>query len=339
ELYLTNTPLNRIEVFSVANTSFVAAIPTAGPQPFGIALWPRDTLGNYADTIVVANAGGTFLSIIDVSPAVRRLAWRQHLPNIQIQRYKVQNIAGNFFAEIEVFDVSDRPQYVATVCRPGGGTACHVDSVFALYSTTPTESSSPPFNGRSTLRMEKLINSPTNPTPLFAHLFWEIGNAASGQGTDTLRIVSRRGLPYNQTQVILTACAGVTLDFNSFGLGDSTFARNSGNFTHGFFGEGGNVGAAFARVMAYSARLPLSQGPTTQQTCFTSPDTINGPVDAGENHVDFGMSPGVDVSDFISNTGTRVFSISTNFNGGTNLVRADSIYFLDEGLRLQGTSG
>jgi hypothetical protein len=50
------------------------------------------------------------------------------------------------------------------------------------------------------------------------------------------------------------------------------------------------------------------------------------------------MSPGVDVSDFISNTGVKVASIATNFNGGTNLVRADSIYMLDEGLRLKGIS-
>lgn len=340
ELYLTNTPLNRIEIFQVANTAFVAnGIPSGGPQPVGIALWPRDTLGNYGDTIVVANAGGTYLSIIDVSPAVRRLVWRQHLPNFLIQRYKVQNIAGNFFAEIELFDVSDRPQYVATVCRPGGGTACHADSIFALYSTTPTESSAPPFAGRATLRLEKLVNSPTNPAPLFGHLFWEIGNSASGRSNDTLRVVLRRGLPYNQTLVVLTACAGVTLDFDTFGLGDSTFARNSGNFTHGFFGEGGDARAAFARVMAYSARLPLVHGPATQTTCFTSPDTIRGPVDAGQIDVDFGMSPAIDVSDFISNTGTKVFSIATNFNGGTNLVRADSIYFLDEGLRLQGTAG
>src|SRR5205807_4171490 len=60
--------------------------------------------------------------------------------------------------------------------------------------------------------------------------------------------------------------------------------------------------------------------------------------DTGDVDVDFGMSPAVDVSDFISNTGVKVASIATNFNGGTNLVRADSIYYLDEGLRLKGTS-
>jgi len=89
-LYLTNPTLGRVEIFQVANTSFVAAgIPTAGPVPWGIALWPRDTLGHYGDTIVVANAGGLELSVIDVRAGVRRLAWRQDLPDYLIETYKV----------------------------------------------------------------------------------------------------------------------------------------------------------------------------------------------------------------------------------------------------------
>src|SRR5439155_19533652 len=90
ELYLTNVTLSRLEIFQVANTSFVAAgIPTAGPQPVGIALWPVDTAGNYDDTVVVANSGGTELSVIDVRTAVRRPVWRPDLPNFLIEKYKV----------------------------------------------------------------------------------------------------------------------------------------------------------------------------------------------------------------------------------------------------------
>ena len=59
---------------------------------------------------------------------------------------------------------------------------------------------------------------------------------------------------------------------------------------------------------------------------------------SGENHLDKGMTPAIDVSDFISNTGVRILSIATNKNGQTNLVRADSVYILDEGLRLKGTA-
>jgi hypothetical protein len=338
ELYLTNPLLSRVEIFQVANTSFVAGgIPTAGPQPWGIALWPRDTLGNYADSIVVANSGGTELSIIDVRPGVRRLAWRQDLPNFIVQKYKVILAGGTFTAEVEEFDLSDRPQYLGTVCRPAGGTACSPDSIFAVYSTTPTVSSTIPFSGRATLRMEKLRNT-TDTTQLFGHLFWEIGETSQGSRSDTVRIVMRRGQPYNQTRVVLSACAGVNVDLLSFGLGDTTFARNSGNFTHAFFGEGGNVTAQFARVMGYTTKAPLLHGAPTATTCFTSPDTVNGPVDAGDNDRDLGMSPGVDVSDFISNTGVKITAIATNFNGGTNVVRADSVYYLDEGLRLKGTS-
>ncbi len=352
ELYLTNPPLSRVEVFQVANTSFVASgIPTAGPQPWGIALWPRDTLGNYGDSIVVADAGGTEFSVIDV--AARRLRWRQDLPNFEIEKYQVVQVAGGVYvAHILIHDLSDRPQYLATVCRSGGGTLCHADSIFAIYSTTPTVSSSSPFNGRGTLRMEKLINTnaltfPADNNRLFGHFFWEIGGQGASDITDTLRILLRRGLPYNDTHVVLSACAGVTINFETFGMGDSTFARNSGNFTHAFVGEGGNAGAAYRRVMSYTSKALLDHGAGTlvpgsaygvPGACYTSPDTLNGPADYGFNEVDYGMSPAVDVRDFISNTGVHVASIATNFNGGTNMVRADSIYVLDEGLRLKGIS-
>jgi hypothetical protein len=338
ELYLTNTALSRVEVFQVANSSFVASgIPTAGPQPWGIALWPRDTLGNYGDSIVVADAGGTEMSILDV--VTRRLKWRQDLPNYSIEKYKVLNVGGIFTAQITLYDLSDRPQYIATVCRVGPAPLCNADSIYVLYSTTPTVSSTSPFNGKGTLRMEKLINTnlltfPADTTRLFGHFFWEIGGVNASNTTDTLRVVLRRGLPYNQTSVILSACAGVTIDFQTFGLGDSTYARNSGNFTHGFFGEGGNASNTYRRAMGYTTKQRLRQGPA--QTCATSPAAPGGPQDAGNFDLDFGMSPAVDVSDLISNTGVKIASIATNFNGGTNMVRADSIYIFDEGLRLKG---
>ncbi len=339
ELYLTNPAFNRVDVFQVANTTFVAGgITTAGGQPWGIALWPRDTLGGYKDTIVVADVGGTQLGIINVGTGgPRQILWRQDLPNFLIQTYKVVIIPGGFEEKITSYDLSDLPQYVATVCRPatGGGPACHADSVFALYSTSPTASSTPPFAGRGTLRMEKLIRT-TDPNQMFGHFFWEIATTSFTTGTDTLRIVMDRGRNFNK--VVLSACAGVTVNLQDMGLGDRTFARNSGNFTHAFFGEGGNVAVDFARVMSYDARRPLRAGPVTDTTCFTSGDTLFGPSDAGENDEDFGMSPGVHVSDFISNTGISVLGIATNFNGLTNAVRADSIYYLDEDLRRKATS-
>src|SRR2546426_1347963 len=331
ELYLTNPSLHRVEIFQVANSSFVANPITFGVGvPWGIALWLRDTLGAYGDTIVVADAGGTQLAIVDVRPAVRRLQWRQDLPNFLIETYKIVTSAGaGTLEQITIYDVSDRPQYVATVCRPAVGTACPPDQIYALYSTTPTVSSTSPFSGKGTLRMEKLV-SPTSGFTQFGHLFWEIGATTANLSTDTLRVEEIRG---NTSSVVLSACAGVSIKLESFGLGDSTFARNSGNFKHAFFGEGGNITTSFARVMAYDANRLLQTG--VFQSCISP---THSALASGFNDVDFGMSPGVNVSDFISNTGIHVASVATNFNGLTNVVRADSIYYLDSNLRLKATS-
>jgi hypothetical protein len=337
ELYLSNPAFNRVDIFDVASMSFVAGgITTAGGQPWGLAMWPRDTLGGYKDTLVAADVGGTQLAIINVGTGgPRQILWRQNLPNFQLQTYKVKTQSGGAVEEITPYDLSDLPQYVATVCRPfaGGGPPCHPDSVFALYSTSPTPSSTPPFNGRGTLRMEKLINT-TDPALMYGKFMWEIASTTRADGTDTLRIVLHRGR--NFAKVVLSACAGVTVRLDNMGLGDRTFARNSGNFTHAFFGEGGNVSVSFARVMAYDARNVLRQGALAADPAPCN--TGNLQSDSGESDIDFGMSPGIDVSDFISNTGIHVLSIATNKNGQTNAVRADSIYYLDQDLRRKSTS-
>src|SRR5206468_1170285 len=148
--------------------------------------------------------------------------------------------------------------------------------------------------------------SPTSGFPQFGHLFWEIGATTANAGTDTLRIEEIRG---NTSSVVLSACAGVSIKLESFGLGDSTYARNSGNFKHAFFGEGGNITTSFARVMAYDANRLLQTG--VFQSCIGGARTA---LASGFNDVDFGMSPGVNVSDFISNTGIHVASVGTNLN-------------------------
>jgi hypothetical protein len=337
ELYLTNDALGRVEIFNVATSTFDPnGIASAGPVPWGIALWPKDTLGHYSnDTIVVADAGGTELSILDAS--TRLLLWRQALPNYIIEKYSIVNQNGFIRAVITPHDVSDRPQYLGTVCRvTSGGSTCAADSIYAIYSTTPTQSSTSPFNGKATLRMEKLVNT-TDTLQLFGHLFWEIGELGQNVSGDTLRIELIRpaiATPAGQyRKVVLTACATRIVDIQTFGLGDQTFVRNSGNFTHGFIGEGGNIITPFARVFGYSAKKALTSTPDSCLMGGTVPES-------GTDDQDFGASPGVNVSDFISNTGVHVVSVATNFNGLTNLVRAetDSIYYLDEGLRLWGTS-
>jgi len=95
----------------------------------------------------------------------------------------------------------------------------------------------------------------------------------------------------------------------------------------------GNASTAFARVMAYDARRPITS--TVNNSCVG----LNGrtALAGGTDIVDFGMSPGVQVSDFISNTGIRVQSIATNFNGDQRGARRLDL-LLDADLRLKATS-
>src|SRR5258706_4666987 len=258
--------------------------------------------------------------------------------DLLVETYRV--LVSPLREQIILYDLSDRPQYLGTVCRVTSGSPnCAADSIYAIYSTTPTLSQPQPFTGKATVRMEKLVNT-TDTTQLFGHLFWELAGDTTlvDDGRDTLRIAIRRGRPYNQQKVILSACAGVTVDLAAFGLGDSTYVRNSGNFTHAIIGEGGNIKTDFARVMGYTTKAELRHLGTAKH-CFTSDSTaVRFTDDSGENHLDRGVTPEIDVSDFISNTGVSIHSVATNFNGGTNMVRADSIYFLHEGVKLKGTA-
>src|SRR5437660_1172523 len=110
ELYLTNDVLGRVEVFDVASKTFSpTGTVTAGPVPWGIALFPVDTLGHYdANRVVVAAPRGTELSILDAS--TKLLLWRQALPNFLLEKFSIVQNPFNR-AIITVHDVSDRPPY------------------------------------------------------------------------------------------------------------------------------------------------------------------------------------------------------------------------------------
>ncbi len=332
EIYLTNVLLNRLEIFSVTDTSFKTPI-SVGSRPWGIGLWPRDTLGNNADTVVVANSGGTTLSVVDL--VARRERRRHALPNFLIQTVHTELSATNqIVIKFTEFEFSDRPEYLAMTCRPAGGTACPANAIYAVYSTTPTPSPAQTgdFGGRGTMRWENM-----NPAMQQSHFFWEHAQVSPTPEADSLQILVDRGPSFAADTVLSVAC-GVMVTLKELAFLDTTFVRNSGNFTHALIGEGG-VGTpvrGFARAIGYSSTPGLTIGTCTGNIVGTGGVTVTftGPLER-----DNGISPAIRVRDFISNTATGVNSIATNFNGLTNLIRADSVYVLNEGLRLMGLLG
>jgi hypothetical protein len=132
------------------------------------------------------------------------------------------------------------------------------------------------------------------------------------------------------TDTILCAATGFIAKVDNIPFADTTFTRNSGDFTHAFMGEGPST-AGFARVLNYAATPGL--------IVRTDSALVGGGVIFKcRSEIDLGISPAIRVSDFISNiASTRVVGVAVNFNGHTNMVRTtDSIYALDVGLRLGG---
>lgn len=323
ELYLTNTTFDRLEVFSLASNSIVATIPI-GSRPVGIALWPRDTLGAYADTVVVANSGGTNLSVVDM--ITRREVRRHRLPSYQVRTVKTSvNEGGGITVNYTEWEFSDRPFHLGLTCITAGAASCNM--VRAVYSTTPTLAQASPVTSRGYLAWVNL--NPTGAGP-HQHLVYE--HTSFIASTDTLEITSINDSIPGQPEraVVLGAGVGVRTDIRDLAFRDSTFVRNSGDFLTGLIGEGGAVN--FARIVNYNARLGLgSLPPIGGGSCVLAGVALNctATFDSAVAGVEF-------VHDFVVNRQARISSIATNFNGRTNVVRADSIYAFDRLLRQTG---
>jgi len=331
EVYLTNIDLDRVEILRLADTSFVPGGVATGASPWGIALWPHNQAGGYADTVVVANSAGTNFSILDMTPSTRIEVRRHHLPNFLIQsvQTEIDEATGDIKIKIIEYDFSDRPEYLGMTCIMDGASNCFSDSIYAVYSTTPTEAQPGDpvdFVLRGTVRWENL----TSATPE-SHFWWEQAAVAPSPDSDTLQVFVDRG-PGTTTELILSASCGRTVNMPELAFLDTTFVRNSGDFTHALIGEGGSSARppnGFARAIGYSR----TAGHTST---LCPPIIIQGVPFSGPEVIDDGISRAVRVRDFIVNTAIPVQQVALNFNGLTNMVRADSIYVLDEGLRLMG---
>jgi hypothetical protein len=320
EIYFSNFGRDRIEVFNVATGTFLAGGIPVGSRPWGLAMWPRNTTGAYGDTLIVANSGGTNLSIVDM---VSRTEVRRHrLPNYLIQTVSTTlSPTGALTLDIVEYDVSDRPQFVAAGCRN------NCANVFALYSTTPTAAQPSPFTNRGYVAWEELTAPPGTPN---GHFFWEHGTSTANTSNDTLQIIAVRDvIPGVQVRdTVLGAGAGIMVSLNTLAFQDSTYVRTSGNFNLGIIGEGGGE-IDFARALTWDASAGMVTLTGTGCNLLGLPLACNAAVDQG-------ISAGIFVRDFVNNRAARIQAVATNFNGLTNFVRADSIYVFDVTLRQTG---
>lgn len=338
-LYLTNLQRNQLEVFDLAGRRFLSPV-VVGSQPWGIAAWPRATDGTFGDTLLVANSGGTNVSYVDLTGSGSgREVYRYPLPNIIAYSISTTlNAVGQAVQQRTMYDFSDRPQFLAATCGGSASTGNGCAEPILVYSTTPTGGQSLPFANAGTIRWENLVRHSS-------HLFYEQAVGLTQNKFDTLLVMRYAAggvgrdstlVPYQQpvTNVATGAAAtySVAVDLTKLGFRDTTYVRNSGNFGHAIFGEGGPI--LGSRAMMFDASRGLAPAVTDILTNATY--ALSTPV------TDLGISRAFDVSDFIANTFARVSGVALNFDGALGAVRGDSTYIIDQTLRLQGllqTSG
>ncbi|HEY5086143.1 MAG TPA: hypothetical protein VII66_02180 [Gemmatimonadaceae bacterium] len=362
-LYLTNIDRNEVEVFSLADSTFHSPI-SVGSRPWGIAAWPRNpSTGDYGDTLLVANSGGTsigYVSLVDHSipfSSEGREVYRYPLPHMRAFTVTTTTATNtNPPVNIEqrtAYDFSDRPQFLAPTCRASSpfpsGLTC--DQVVLVYSTTPTPGQSSPFPNQGTVRYENL-------TTKSSHFFFEQAVGQTAGTSDSLEI-DRFGVscdahgqncaagsdsvlvPFQQkvdsTPHVPTSPGDTVVKFDytfysvvvqisQIAFRDSTFVRSSGNFARAVLGEGGAVQGS--RVMGFNASFGLDSSITLANGVIKRLAT---PV------IDLGVSPPGQVADLTANTFARVGGVAINFDGSLAAVRADSIYLFNQDLRFQGT--
>jgi hypothetical protein len=332
-LYLTNIALNRVEVFNLADSSFKAPIQV-GSRPWGITAWPRDRNGTMADTVLVANSGGTDISYVNLNIGTSGSEISRYaLPNILA--FSVTSVTsttapnGPPIQQRTKYDFSDRPQYLGATCI-NAGTGC--TEVVLAYSTTPTPGQSAPFANRNgTVRWENLTRGTS-------HFFFEqaIGQSA-GRG-DTLEVVrydANTGVattlvPFRQKIGVApdTGFYSIVIQIDRLAFRDTTFIRNSGNFQRAVIGEGGSV--LGSRAMTFDATRGF-------ETMVFTPGGALFPLPTPA--VDLGVSQPQDVSDWTANSFAQVKGVGINFDGSLAAIRGDSTYMINPALRLQGVLG
>jgi len=338
-LLLSNITQNRVEVFRLGTEAFGPAIGV-GSEPWGMTL-TRD-----GDRLLVANSGGTNISVVDLDQEQELSQERFFSPDAVIFDVELKESDSGYsflvteYPQPQASAFSDRPQYVA------------VDSFTNIIFSTRTTSSSDIGTARKAYHP---AGAPRSEVKLFvehganseADDFWAFAHIDSiGSSLDTLAVDSLGNafvvagltlfdhVPGYPDQVIQATSNTSTVDpvenawgslvaqgsdayvdpgarwnIESFGFSHETYVSASGDGGWVIIGEGGTEDVG--RVMLYRA----AQRDTTD------------------------LSATLRVWDEVINASDVVRGVGLNYDGSLGMARGQSAYFFDNGLQLNGTVG
>jgi hypothetical protein len=318
--YLANLERDRLEVWRNDISGFAPKFIAVGSQPWGMMI------DNSSDTLLVANSGGTNISRVFIGSSdlaqVNEVASRRiKTPNSAIYEVTERIEQGIVRFKVEVYDFSDRPQFIAQ-----GATGR------IYYSTKPTSEAE-----AGTIRY--LDPNQANPD---------------------VRIISNYIRPSATTNFVLVNADLVAVTPGTAGISDqlSICDHQTGTFQPTVCGQGFTFNDAWANLNAQITHdIVLHTNSDVSSLALT--DTTFVAVGGDRRWVAFGegatdgagrvmladdvaafFSSGIDVVDLTNNAAESVFGIAINSNSTMLGSRGAAAYFSDIEhpfhLRLQG---
>lgn len=340
-LLLSNIQRNRVEIFRLAEERFGAAIGV-GSEPWGLTL---DRTGNQ---LLVANSGGTNISVVDLDLEREIEQQRFFSPDVVIFDVELKEGDSGFSFVISSYPTpeppsfSDRPQYLA------------VDSFGNIIFSTRTSAVGdlgtarkayfPPGGERSEVKLfvEHGVNAK-------AEDFWAVAHVDSiTSGTDTLA-VSVDTLAGDTTAFVV---ASVTFFDHVPGFPNSIIKATANTST------ADPVENAWARMAAEGSDLYVEPGTRWNIPGFAFADTtfVTASGDGGWVLIGEGattptgrvmmyrasqydttdLSSNLRVWDELTNAADIVSGVGLNYDGTLGVARGNAAYFFDTQLQLNG---
>jgi hypothetical protein len=323
-VFVSNLTFDRLDVWEQGTQAFASKKVAVGSDPWGLFI------DNSGDTLLVANSGGTNISRVSLNHAgVNSIAEvpsrRIKTPNSYIADIKATiDQAGSARFEIDIYDYSDRPQYVAqsvngdiyfstkpTFAAPDGtirryqasGAFPDVQQIWQ-YGTYQGTGHVAVINADSIIVLGGVSTSTGDLLMICDHAENQnpTTTAACARGVDPLILVDSLRTLYGADAV-----AVANLHVPSLGLADTTFVAAGGDRQWIAFGEA--AGDSLGRVIMV------------------------------QNPGNF-LSPSINVRDLVNNASERLFGIAINSNSTVTGVHGLESYFFDVQtpfhLRLQG---
>jgi hypothetical protein len=308
-VYLSNFTRNRVELLPLGATSYSGSV-SVGAQPWGVAL------GRNADSLYVANSGGTNISVIALDGSLgedRRILTRnERLFGIDFSTTTAA------VQSVTLYDYSDRPQFLTQASNgllvySTKPTAAAKDGTVRLYDERKLRSEV--FTGyvdKTTPGRATVVNAdsafhlpPSSVMVCPRRRFGDTQDPECIAGdlvtvSDSLRTL--RSLPANPSGGKYDARLDIGADIKEVGFADTTFVAASVDRRFVAVGEGARD----------NARIPMFEA-------------------LGDSLVLRG-----DVRDLIANSAERVIGLGLNRDGSLGVARGNEAYYFTPDLRRQG---